>query len=100
MLSDTCEGCGYPVRRLVATGEVLDCVICGDDYNDEIHMETKELTEEEAKERIRAGAHNVMIQRDEPCDDDNCECTEKEPCWYGAQEEYEVEGARRLQLWF
>ena len=31
---------------------------------------------------------------------DNCECTEKEPCWYGAQEEYEVEGARRLQLRF
>jgi hypothetical protein len=63
-------------------------------------MQAKKLTEAEAKRFIREGADNVMIQRDYPCDDENCDCTEKNPCWYGAQEEYEVEGARGLELWF
>lgn len=37
-----CDGCGYPVRFNADTGEELDCIICGDDYHDELEPEDEE----------------------------------------------------------
>lgn len=58
-----------------------------------------ELTLEEVIEHVKAGADNVMVQRDYPCDDPECKCTEKNPCWYGVQLGDELDEGQRFQLW-
>lgn len=45
----------------------------------------QKLTKEEAYEAVMEGADNVMVQRDECCDDEECKCTPENPCWFGIQ---------------
>ena len=47
-------------------------------------MASVTLTKAEALELVLAGADNVMVQYVN-CDDEECGCTPKKPCWIGIQ---------------
>lgn len=67
-------------------------------------MNSKKLTAKEAWQIVQVeGADNVMVQRDFPCDDEECGCTDKNPCWYGLQQgddPSEFTDDRRFELWY
>lgn len=57
------------------------------------------LAVEEAREHVAAGADNVMCQSEYCCDDDECECTPDNPCWYGLQQGDDIQEGRNYELW-